>query len=404
MIYYIVRRIIFIIIRRILIMKKIVTKLFCIVLVLAGTISAFALEINGKAPTFTANDPDLEKKLNDEAEAAFKGVTGSIHDQIKEQVGDIETKPEKFIQAWGNSGVFASHGATQRAFSDYKLFAVTAGPMIGLQIPSDPFSIMEELGDLRKRLNEENDLKIGANFQIINLRVGINTSKFLLQGLYLGLHIGFMKMDDMIEGFSFNNFSIGGTVNYQLVPSKSLAKGLVLWRGVNLGSGIIYQGTKIGYELALDPVDKNIDMTSMPSIPGLDNVKLAVDPKLILDMDINTVTIPLEATTAVRLLWFLNIPLGLGMDLGFGKSDLTIGMKGDVNAVGIDDNNAAGIKQKDSGYVTVNAGGDVIPFPFNIKLITGIGLSLGPVVLDVPVTYYFIDNGFNVGVTLGVVW
>jgi hypothetical protein len=387
-------------------MKTMITKLFCVILVLAGTISAFALDIEGEAPTFTADNKTIEDKLNEQVQKAFGGVTDNIQDQVRKQVGDIDTKPEKFIQAWGNSGIFASHGATQRAYGDYKLFAVTAGPMIGLQIPSDPFSIVDELGNLPKRLNDEHDLKIGANFQIINARVGINTSKFLLQGLYLGLHIGFMKMDDMLEGFSFNNFSIGGTVNYQLVPSKSLAGGLLLWRGVNLGSGIIYQGTRIGYEFALNSVEKDVDMATLSVIPGseLSAVKLSVDPKLILDMDINTVTIPVEAITAVRLLWFLNIPLGLGFDLGFGKSDLTIGMKGDVNVTGIEDGNAAGIKQKDSGYVSVSAGGDVFPFPFNIKLMTGIGLSLGPVVLDVPVTYYFIDNGFNVGVTLGIVW
>jgi hypothetical protein len=37
------------------------------------------------------------------------------------------------------------------------------------------------------------------------------------------------------------------------------------------------------------------------------------------------------------------------------------------------------------------------------KIFCGPGLNFGPVIIDIPFTYYF-NNGFDVGVTLGVVW
>jgi len=372
-------------------MKKTSTKLFFAILFLAGTISAFALDIKGSAPQFTGT---YATTFQTEVNKAFNTALGELQDMA----GDIDSKPEDFIQSWGNSAVFASHGATQRAYGEYKLFSFTLGPMIGIQLPGDPFSIMNDLDNLTQKLNDDRDIKLGISPQVFNARLGINTSKFLLDKLYLGLHIGFMKLDGNdfgLDGFSFNNFSLGVTANYQLIPQKKLAAGLLLWRGVNVGSGLIYQGTKIGYTIEMERIEQ-----SMGSVSGITGTQtLTLDPKMILDMNINTVTIPLEATTAVKLLWFLNIPLGVGADLAFGKSDMKVGMTGDVNAKNL----PSGVTQSAPGSLSVDAGGDMAPSFFNLKLMTGIGLNFGPVVIDIPVTFY-LGNGYSIGLTIGAVW
>jgi len=120
-------------------------------------------------------------------------------------------------------------------------------------------------------------------------------------------------------------------------------------------------------------------------------------------MKVNTVTIPLEASTSVRLLWFLNVALGLGVDISFGKSDMKVGMNGDINVRGFD-SAAMGVQQSESGNLSVSAGGVMAPGFFNLKLMTGLGFSMGPVILDIPITFYLLNNGYNVGVTVGVVW
>jgi hypothetical protein len=367
----------------------------CIFLVLIGTASVFGIDVKGKAPTFSSATPGLATEVNSKISAAFdEAVAG-----IDEQVGSIKSKPEKFIQAWGNSSVFASHGATQRAFGGYKLFAFTLGPMVGLQLPSSPFTIADELENITDKLNEDHDLGVGLNLQVMTGQISINTSNFLLDKLYLGLRFGYMSLDslDLIDGFSFNSLSLGLVANYQLMPQKKLAAGFLLWRGLNLGTGFIYQGTNIGYKFKLDPITEDIGLVGFPT---LENMQLQVDPSLSLDIDINTLTIPLEASTSVRLLGFLNFALGLGVDLGFGKSDMRVGLNGDINVTG----NKNLIKQETPGYITTSAGGDMAPSFFNLKLMAGLGLSLGPVIIDIPVTWYIIDQGFNVGITLGVVW
>jgi len=374
-------------------MKTINRKIISVILFLAGTVCAFALDINGYAPTFTGSNPTVVDAFNTVVNDAFNKALGDI----RKEAGNIDTKPEKFITSWGNASVFASSGAaTQRAYGDYKIFCFTLGPVFGLQFPYDLFQITDELGDLTQKLNDDHDIKLGLSPQIINARIGINTSKFLLKNLYLGLHIGYfnLKGDELgLDGFSFNTFSIGATANYQLVPSIKIATGVLLWRGVNVGSGFLYSGTKIGYSMNLEQQKQSFSDTTN-GIFG----ELTIDPKIILDMQIDTFTVPIEVTTAVKLLWFLNIPFGVGVDFGFGKSDMKVGMEGDINVTGL-----SGVSQSKPGNLSVTAGGDMPPFPANLKLMTGVGLNIGPVLIDIPVTFY-LDNGYSVGFSVGAVW
>jgi hypothetical protein len=154
---------------------------------------------------------------------------------------------------------------------------------------------------------------------------------------------------------------------------------------------LIYQGTKINYAVQLETQKQPITLSGQTG-------SLSIDPKLMLDMNINTVTIPLEATTAIKLFSFLNIPLGVGVDLGFGKSDIKIGMDGKVSITGI-----TGLQETKPGKLSASAGGDMMPSFFNLKVMTGVGFNFGPVLLDIPVTFYA-DNGYSVGVTVGVVF
>jgi hypothetical protein len=384
-------------------MRKAYMKFFCIVLVLAGTISAFAIDITGTAPTIKATDPNAPQYVKDAVNNINNNLDTNFNNainEIKDQVGDIDNKPEKFIQAWGNSSIFASNGATQRAYGGYDVFAVTVGPMIGLQLPSDPFTIIDEFDGLSEKFNKEKDIELGLNIQMFNARVGINASRILMKNLYLGLQFGLVNLDNIIDGLSFNTFTLGVTANYQLIPQLRLARGILVWRGVNVGSGLIYTGTKIKFEMGLDAVDQSFNINES-SIGLNSSVTLSIDPTIMFDMNIDTVTIPLEATTAVRLLWFLNVPLGLGVDLGFGKSDMRIGAKGDVNVTGL---NNSYITNDRTGNISVSAGGDMTPNFFNLKLMTGLGFNFGPVILDIPFTYYFANSGFNVGITLGFIW
>jgi len=362
------------------------------ILFIALTVSAFAqkLHVIGTAPTYSGSDP-IVSTLN----SAIGGIFDNFLKDINSQIGNINAKPEKLIQAFGDSQVFASNGATQRGYGDYKKFSVTVGPMFGLKLPGDPTEIVKDLENLAQKLNNEHDIALGVSPQAFNVRVGINASEFLLKNLYLGLHLSYMKTssEDLklgkdIPPFNFESFSIGATANYQLITSKKILGGLFLWRGVNIGSGVIFSGTTFGLDMPLNDFNETIS----------GNTRLVIKPNLSLDMKIDTITIPIEAVTGIKLLGFLNIPIGIGADIAFGKSDIGIGMNATINTTGL----PAGITST-PGSLSLKAGGDMVPTFCNFKIMTGLGLNFGPVIIDIPLTYYF-DNGYSVGLTIGAVW
>ena len=397
-------------------MKMCKIPVFCLLLVFAGT-SVFALDIKGKAPGFSFKtglgglydgfiDYDL---LNNNLKANLKDGFDLALDEINDMVGDIDDKPEKFIQAFGNSSVYSSEGATQRGYAGYKLFAFTTGSMVGIQIPSSPFTIADEIDNLADKINKEKDLALGFNPQVASGQLSINTSEFLVKNLYLGLRFGYMNLNSLMDDLEFKTMNFGLVANYQLVPQKRFAKGFFLWRGLNLGTGFIYQGTKISYKHKLDTIEQDITTVEFDAGIRQETVDLGMElkPSLNLDIDITTFTVPVELTTSVRLLWFLNLPLGFGFDVGFGKSDMRIGLKSDIN-VKVNDSSIDDIEkylvQDTPGNLSVKAGGEMAPQIFNLKLMSGLGISVGPIVLDIPVSWYFLDNGFSAGVTFGVVW
>ena len=128
------------------------------------------------------------------------------------------------------------------------------------------------------------------------------------------------------------------------------------------------------------------------------------DPKINFGFTVNTYTVPLEAVTSLRLLSFLNASIGVGADLGFGNVSLGADVSGDVN-LNIDSGlQGLGLNVERQGSFSATIGGKSTPNFFNPKVMASLGISIGPLILlDIPITYYFLNNGFNFGITLGIV-
>jgi hypothetical protein len=345
-------------------------------LLMAGTGPVFALTITVK------QYPQVSAGTQAYVNAAVDDALVKINNDIQ----NIDSSPEKMATAMANSAVYSNHSSTQRGYQGYDLFALSVGSMIGFQAPSnDP----EAYKNLESDLKRDGDINAGANLQAWSAQIGLNTSKFLVEDLYMALKFGILKYD-MTAGegnkLDFDYFTVGLLANYQIVKEASAGFGFFKWRGLSIGSGLLYQKNTTTYKMKLDQQS------------GSDNgVNLTIDPDLQFKIDSDIFTVPLELTTAVRLLWIVNLSLGAGADFSYGKSDMNINLDGTINV-------SSGATIATPGSFTSTAGvNDALPDYVKPKVMAGLGLCLGPVMIDVPVTYYF-NNGFNVGVTAGFVW
>jgi len=375
-------------------------KMFCLLLVFTLTIPVFAeIKVSGNAPTVSGIGAD---SFNEEIQEAFNMALQELDDQLK-----VFKSPNKFLQGMGDSSVYGSHGATTRGYGGYKLFSATVGPIIGIQLPKNIASVLKDLSsgenNIIQSLKDEGDIQAGISPNILNANIGINMGLIKVlpekigllkrDHLYMGLRIGYFGLPEINFGNDFkvkySNLTLGLTANYQLIPSIKLPF-LFTWRGLNLGSGLIYNRSRMGFGMTVDDIEQPLDSGSSVVVET---------PRTLINLTSNTFVIPLEAVTAIKLLIF-NIPVGIGADIAFGKTSLGAEVTADIDIEDL----PYTYTRKDKGNVTAAGSISHSPSIFNFKFMTGLGISAGPVVFDVPITFYPASSGYTIGITIGAVY
>ena len=317
---------------------------------------------------------------------------GEFIDAINDSIPKIKLFPDNMIGSFADASIYASHGGTQRGYGDFKVMSLTVGPAIGLKVPGDIVNIMKDIFsmdfsdasaafDIIDGLLDGGDMVLGVGANV-NAQLGIN-AKFIVDGLYLGLSFGYFPASGLskVDGVDFSMLNIGGLARYNII--KGIDVGVFRWRGLSLSAGYLYQKTDLGLNFAMDFLDGETNSV----------YDVMRTPSLNFDLVSRSSVIPIEANTAIQLLWFLNINIGGGIDIAFGKNTTSIGLSSEVYDV----------SDTKIGTIAINAGGEAKVTTFNPKVMAGVGFKLGPVVIDIPLTYYFAkgSHGLSAGVTVG---
>lgn len=289
----------------------------------------------------------------------------------------------ELAKGFADANAFSSHSATLQGFQNYDLFAVGVGFMAGVQAPStDPnyYKNSKIEDDIRK----DGDISAGVSTGV-SLFAGIH-ARFISPYLYLSIQAGKLDIGDAEESYRFKNTIYGFGINYGLFMPRSILLGFLKWRGISLGTGLIYQHNEVNFEIELDPISQ--------SVTG--PISLTLDPTVNFGFDVTTYTIPVEAVTSFQFLWILNISTGIGADIIYGSSDLLITSAGTVSV--------SGTTLTQNGIVEVDGSTkDVSPSKIRPKIMAGIGLNILLVKIEIPVVYYP-ESGAAVGLTASVVF
>jgi len=342
------------------------------ILLLIGIILYYSI-----SNSFAAVTVDVTFDSGGAIDAAVKSLIEAEVHNLVDKYADMSD----FSRGFGNASIYASHASTLRGYQGYDLFAVSVGTMASVQAPDDSMTFYEDIPDDI----DNGDVYAGVGFNPVVGQMGINLG-FIIDGLYMSFKFGKFnyELDQSDYRVDYNSSLIGVLVDYQIIRTKSILARALLWRGFNIESGFIYSNSNIVYSQEID---------SFEVISG--GYTALIDPSINLEMDVSTYVIPLEIYTSFRLFWTINIGVGGGFDYAWGKTDLTI--HSDGSAV-ITAPAAA------EGTITIDASTkDIEPDSFRPKLTANAGLSIGPVFIDVPASYY-LDNGYAIGLTAGFAW
>ncbi len=381
-----------------------------------------SIDVTIDPPTFVFGDRLTDvgidaTELNNLLEATDPdSPIGSLTSDIEnnDDLQRFSSLPQLALAA-ANAGSAASHLGTQRAFSDFRAFALIVGTGGAIATPGIDLSAIEgAVADLEN----EGDIYFGAAIQPITASLGVNLSRWIPR-TRVNAKLGYANIaeGDLTDEISFSALSVGIGADYQLLKSRSLPLGFVRWRGLTLGSGFMYQRnetnltvevTEQAFRQELTYGDAGIDDPAiLAGLTASENAILAtleVSPRLTAAIESKTYTIPLEVTTGLRVLWLLDVNLGAGVDLVFGESEMVFGADASVDVT--PDPQADDYVSATPGSVGFGVTNTESPQFFRPRVTGGVGLNLGPIKLDVPLMLYFDQDGNTVmgGVNVGLVF
>ena len=297
----------------------------------------------------------------------------------------------KMGRAFADASAYSAHAGTQRGYQGYDIVAITIGTMAGARVPSLATPDIDYFTKISKKLKYNGDIDAGASMVPWSMQIGLHLGHFnsVLDGLYVGWKFGGVKFtyqDYLVEGYN-----AGIALNYQIFKKVKAGYQVFVWRGVSIGTGLYYQQNNISMKHDLGRQSQTVG----PAV-------FYVDPKLKFNIFTKSYVIPLEISTSIRLLWVLNLSIGGGIDFAIGDSKIEA--KGSTWGYFLDPFGATGSTQLAPGYAVVygkqkgHIGQWYLP-----KVTAGVGFSFGPVVIDVPVSYYFV-RGLSVGLSIGFEW
>ena len=350
-------------------------------------------------------------------------ISVPLRDLAADVESDIENDPEvqRFSspsllnQGFANSGAAASHLGTPRAFADFRSFAFVLGTGVAVSAPGVQPSVLE---DAASEIETEGDIYVGAAVQPVTAALGINVNRWLRKTrVYVKFGYFDIPYGTIADEVAFNSLSLGLGATYQLVETRQLPLGFLRWRGISLGSGLLFQRNQTDIDIQVtdeaftsqavtygDVFDPSFDYGPWPFNATDEIGTVEVSPSLTAAIESRTYSIPLEVSTGLRILWLLDVNIGAGIDVVFGSSDLELGAGAEVEFV--PDPAASPYVSSVPGSASLNISSSEGPQFARPRVTGGAGLNLGPVKLDVPLMLYFDSEGNTLmaGVNLAIVW
>jgi hypothetical protein len=297
---------------------------------------------------------------------------------------------EKLAKGFANANTYSVSAAPLDGYLDYNLFALMGGIMISAQMPA--FTVnYDYLKNIRYKVEENGDIYFGTAIGTSIINAGVNAG-FIYPGLYINLKYGYMGLNGKninsdLEGFLYKTSIYGIGLNQIIVWPGTIVPGILKWRGVTIGSGFYYSKTETTITILKSLITESFGANSF-----------ILDPSFRVKIESETMTVPLYIMTSIKILQIINFNLGTGADFNYGSSEIKLKAEGDITTDLAD-------PIVTPGSVLIEAGTKKKkPTMVNPKITTGLGFNFGPVKIDIPVAIYYLESGFSIGLSAGVIF
>jgi hypothetical protein len=302
---------------------------------------------------------------------AIDDVFNTFETEINSSLPSVDG--EKYAQGIANSLITATGSLGADYSSDIDMFVVGVNAGIGGDLGT------ASLTGLASGTSSATDI------------AGAAAGATVLVGANLGFVPNFIPLIDMnrATGYlsflsfnrSFDSFEVGTTSfglmgQYEVLSGKSVGLGAVKWNGVKLTSGLRYNKVKfVGSTSITESLTDNVPGGSMTA---------TINANLEFGATASAWTIPIEASSSVRLGWILGLYAGAGTDLSFGSSK---GIAGGDGPITVTTTGSVGAISANADLTIADA--DVSPTLANFRYFGGAQFELGVFALNIQYTGTF---------------
>ncbi len=353
-------------------MKQISVFIALIIFLTTPLFSAYFTPVDGVFPdTFT------DEYLN-----VITNQMQTIADEFnQEKVIKLAGNQENFARANNNANSSTLLNGNLYTRTEIKTAAVGAGSAAGVVGPAGLSKIPDDI-------TSGKDSSVGAALNGFTVYVSTDGESFGFEpfrNLLFDLKLGYLQDNSLVSNFTFDSFIAGGGLRYK-VYRPEIQSDIMMVRPVTIGTGVYHTSSKMSF--SVDDLSQNL-------YDNITQIRTQVATDLDFTVENSSTTVPLEVVSSARFFGFFNIILGTGFDFVFGEThvdlnaDSTVTVSHDI--LPIQPIKAPDLKLNKS-ETAENA--DL----FRYKILSGIGFEFAMVTIDVPVTYYPLDNGVALSV------
>lgn len=284
---------------------------------------------------------ELETRLRDELEGIYQVV-----------------QPKDYLRALADATAFSANGLGVDYASNPQVVSVGGGVNFSVAFGDKGFD---------EPRSEQPVLGLAAN---VSIMAGGNLAAMGLEGAdKLNVYGNYFTRTGNVDELSAKVTNMGVHAQYKLLAPKhrKAKKGLVIeWGGVDVIAG--FQYTHIGFSLKKPNLDSDVILRESGG-EGSPDVRFEAAGKF--DLSMTTYTLPMEASTNVRLFYFVSLFGGVGVDIQLGGSDMSVDLDGTL--YGIDPTTQ---QEMDIGTAHVDVTDDADANPGKVRFFGGVQVNL----------------------------
>lgn len=281
-----------------------------------------------------------------------------LEDQLRDQISDAyqAVNPDGYLKAFSNAQAFSNRGLGVDYASNPTVLSCGVAGNVSAGVDDD--------------LDDEAAVSPGLN---LSLMCGFNLG-LIKPGLdNITVYGNFFRFesDAFVESTEGTLTSVGGHVQIKLFRPKNRKRELIFqWGGLDLTGGLEY--SRLSINLGSDTLFQELPVVGDDISASLSETDVGLDSVGIFDLTTNNIIVPLEASTNLRIAYFVTIFGGIGFDFVVGQTDMNIDLTSEMTA---EDPMNPG-QELDLGTAEIQVEGESNPSPGQVRAFGGVQLNL----------------------------